>query len=225
MTNITESEMNSAWSTFDAMRNAVIEGSKLREDVDKLTAQVQAMQVELSRNTEYAKNLEETVASMRKSRDDALADASALRASHREKDSMVAHLTSENDRLTRELQSARARAEGLQQERDHAIQESLDWEEKANSFRAVVDGIREKLSALGMSLPVHPKEDEVQPQPTPSEPQVAAPEVAATVPPIESSTDGGSSQAGDGGGVDSEGRPQQPRDPQTQQWRSPYNEI
>ena len=217
---VTESEMISAWEVFDRMRNQVIEGSKLRVDYEQtkaemnreftdLRSKVQALQNELEYLRERNKSLDDIIISTRRQRDEAQLEASNLRA---ELDTVKTSLVHSNDTVQRkqdQLDVASIQIEQLKKDRDDAELRAMEWEEKAEGFRKKLEAVT---TALGLPVPGEaPKpsvEEKIHPEP------VAAPEVAEPVPTEPSSGEG---SAGLGWET------KQPRDPVTQQWRSPYD--
>ena len=211
ITQVTETDMGKAWEVFDQMRNAVIEGSKLSVKFQELEGKVQALSSQLDRAIETNRRMDEMYASISRQRDDAMQEASRVKS---ELVSAKADLERSHDRVSSQndmIESRDQEISRLKKERDEAQFSAMEWEEKAENFRKRLDAVT---AALGLPSPV---------QSEPQKPQHPEDEPGQPVGPLASpsTVDGGS----DSGVPSSSEKPPQPRDPVTQQWRSPYEET
>ncbi len=154
---------------FETARNAIVDGSELAKQVETLSQSVDSLQskvASLTRDLEYVHNrnreLDEQVVQVRRSRDEAIADASEqrTRAAVAERDRDSAHeLLARFERQTIEAQE---RYNIACKERDDAMVMALEYETK---FKAV-DAQLNKLKVLFGEAFGEPKSEEpVKPVP------------------------------------------------------------
>ena len=222
ITSVTEEDM----SVFGKIQNALVEGSKLakedfvqvKQDLATLRAQVQTLQMQVEGMKDANRRLDDMYANVSRQRDDAMAEASNVkhelekikRESERAHDEFVV--------VKQELEIARERIDGLIKERDDAQFKALEWEEKANSFREILDGIEARIGSYTTSLGIRKPSQVVKP----IDEEVAAPEVAAPVPTLIPGY-GEHTTPDAGGDSGTEKKPhweEQERDPATLQFRS-----
>lgn len=195
----TEVDMGTVERVFRYASDTIVEASRLRGEFMALSAEVNALREDLAKLRRHNEFLDEQLTHVRQQRDD----------SHRkvqELEQVLHERNQENAKLTRRLDEASTTNHHLQDQlslaqhdRDDAQLRVMELEEENGKLKERFAAIQEKLTALqDVFAPVNPT-------------------VQATV------LDPSARQPGES---EAEHRERtQPRDPVTQQWRSPYSEM
>lgn len=165
MTTITETDMNMARETFtsmfDTMRNAIVEGSKVVEDMKasqaslqselaSLQAQVRALKADVEYTQETNKRLYAERSDLVSRLDSAQAQIVSLRTDNvnvgQERDLAENRVKA----LLNQVEVSHEMIDGLTKERDDAIMRSLELEEQVKHFKSKLDAVT---TALGLPSP------------------------------------------------------------------------
>lgn len=131
-----EEEMNIVTQTFDKMRDAVINGSKLAEEVAELRKTVEALRLTtqgLQRDIEYYRErnaaLDDALISAKHERDEAKSKEAALRRELEDTEGNLISANSTIDSLRGMLSSQISQKDAVVKERDDALLENMRLEE------------------------------------------------------------------------------------------------
>lgn len=216
-TNQVEVDMGTVQRVFAYASDTIVEASRLRQDFAQLRVEVDGLRDELSRLRRQNEFMDEQLVNVRRSRDEAHGKIHELEGTLHERHVHIQELEARNKNLQFDLDTTKNELGNARKERDDAQLHVMELEEANAKLAKQVEDVKsqwqEMVMRLSSSLGVPSARfgeqlKEEQPKPVQEPPTLPGPDERQP------------------GETEEEHKLRtQPRDPVTQQWRSPYGNI
>jgi len=159
----TEDEMSQVQSILTRAANAIVGMSQMKDQVEKLQAQLNDLQMQTNRYQSHIAELDELLAHVRQQRDSAQAEASEAKAKAGAAEREAAFAARDRDDYKAQLDKAQATLHEAEQSRDTAQLRVMELEDELKASQSKLDAIREGYAQIFGN--------EAKPAPAPAQPE------------------------------------------------------
>lgn len=159
-----EDEMTKVTEVFAKMRDAVIDASKLAQEVAELRSAVEGMQRELASLRDSNRWLDQQVTELREQRDTALREKHEVLSHGLQLQGEVSRLQAHGDSQRAELARLNERVTGLLHDNDMIAKQAWATEEENKALKAKLEAIQAVFGRVESAAPQPVSYAEVQPR-------------------------------------------------------------
>jgi chromosome segregation ATPase len=141
-------EMSKIRAVFDGALNSIMEATRLNAEVKELAAAVQNLRVEIEDVRRRNMWLDEQLTGLRQSRDQALSDLGKTKDELDIASKALQLANSNNDHATYTINQLRDELTRVRKERDDAVMEGLEANEKLDKANEMLSDIKERTKML-----------------------------------------------------------------------------